>query len=90
MSQVIECRSTLAIYEDNLMELHNRLTKWHSERRYDKCFTCRERERRAIDVAKLQGLIDRVEAAILGDDARVDIDLTERLGIAYSTGFGYY
>ncbi len=90
MSQVIECRSSHAIYEDNLTELHNRLTKWHRERKYDKCFTGRERERRTTDVAKLQGLIDEVEAAILGGEEHVDIYRVERMGINYASNLGYY
>ena len=91
MSVVIECRSTQQIHEDNIVELHNRLSKWMKQLRNERCMDYREVEWKAAQVVRLQKLIDNTEAVLLGDvpASMFDVHITERLGIKYSSMLRY-
>lgn len=91
MSVVIECRSTKQIHEDNVVELHTRLCKWMKQLQNERCMDYREVEWKAVQVVRLQKLIDNTEAVLLGDvpAAMFDVCLTERLGIKYSSMLRY-
>ena len=87
MATVIQCRSTTQIHEDNIVELHNRLTKWMRQLKNERCLDYRDIEWKAAQVVRLQKLIDNTEAVLLGDvpAAMFDVCITERLGIKYSS-----
>ena len=87
MATVITCRSTKQIHEDNVVELHTRLTKWMRQLKNERCLDYREVEWKATQVVRLQKLIDNTEAVLLGDvpASMFDVCLTERLGIKYSS-----
>lgn len=91
MAAVITCRSTKQIHEDNVVELHTRLTKWMRELKNERCLDYREVEWKTVQVVRLQKLIDNTEAVLLGDvpAAEFDVCLTERLGIKYSSMLRY-
>lgn len=91
MATVITCRSTKQIHEDNVVELHTRLTKWMRELKNERCFGCRDIEWKAAQVVRLQKLIDNTEAVLLGDApaATFDVCITEHLGIKYSSMLRY-
>lgn len=91
MSVVIECRSTKQIHEDNVVELHTRLCKWMKQLQNERCMDYREVEWKAVQVVRLQKLIDNTEAVLLGDvpASMFDVCLTERLGIKYSSMLRY-
>ena len=87
MATVITCRSTVQIHEDNVVELHNRLTKWMRQLQNERCFDNRDIEWKAAQVARLQKLIDNTEAVLLGDvpASEFNVYITERRGIKYSS-----
>lgn len=87
MSTVIACRSTKQIHEDNIVELHNRLTKWMRRLKDERCLNYRDIEWKAAQAVRLQKLIDNTEAVLLGDvpAAMLDVCITEHLGIKYSS-----
>lgn len=91
MATVIQCRSTTQIHEDNIVELHNRLTKWMRQLKNERCLDYRDIEWKAAQVVRLQKLIDNTEAVLLGDvpAAMFDVCFTERQGIKYSTMLRY-
>lgn len=91
MTTVIQCRSTKQIHEDNIVELHNRLTKWMRQLKNERCFDYREVEWKTVQVVRLQKLIDNTEAVLLGDvpASSFDVHITEHLGIKYSTMLRY-
>lgn len=91
MPVVIECRSTQQIHEDNVVELHNRLSKWMKQLKNERCMDYREVEWKAVQVVRLQKLIDNTEAVLLGEvpASEFNVYLTERLGIKYSTILRY-
>ena len=91
MATVIQCRSTKQIHEDNIVELHNRLTKWMRQLKNERCLDYREVEWKTVQVVRLQKLIDNTEAVLLGDvpTSEFDVCLTERLGIKYSSMLRY-
>lgn len=91
MATVITCRSTKQIHEDNVVELHNRLTKWMRQLQNERCMDYREVEWKAVQVVRLQKLIDNTEAVLLGEvpASMFDVCLTERLGIKYSSMLRY-
>lgn len=82
--EAIVCRSSEQIYEDNLVELHNRLTRWKTQLINTGCCDYRDMDWKKAQLARLQSLIDRVENAILNGNA-IDIRNTEVLGIKYSS-----
>lgn len=87
MATVITCRSTKQIHEDNVVELHNRLTKWMRRLKNERCLDYRDIEWKTAQIVRLQKLIDNTEAVLLGDvpAAMFDVCITERLGIKYSS-----
>ena len=87
MATVITCRSTKQIHEDNVVELHTRLTKWMRELKNERCFGYRDIEWKAAQVVRLQKLIKDTEEVITGEMPLCDFDvyLVERLGIKYSS-----
>ena len=87
-SQVIECRSLTQAYEDNLVELHNRLTKWSKQLYNERCFGPQEYTWKQCQLKKLDALIVKTESAILDGD-HIDIYITEMLGIKYSSMMRY-
>lgn len=91
MPVVIECRSTVQIHEDNVVELHNRLSKWMQQLKNERCFDNRDIEWKAAQVARLQKLIDNTEAVLLGEvpASEFNVYLTERRGIKYSSMLRY-
>lgn len=91
MATVIACRSTKQIHEDNIVELHNRLTKWMRQLKNERCLDYRDIEWKAAQVVRLQKLIDNTEAVLLGDvpASMFDVCFTERLGIKYSSMLRY-
>lgn len=91
MITVIACRSTQQIHEDNVVELHNRLTKWMRQLKNERCLDYREVEWKTVQVVRLQKLIDNTEAVLLGEvpASTFDVGITERLGIKYSTMLRY-
>ena len=86
--EAIVCRSSEQIYEDNLSELHTRLTQWKRRMENEGCFDWRQREFKSTQLYKLSALIASVENAIL-NDTYVNINSTELLGIKYSTLIRY-
>ncbi len=86
--EAIVCRSSEQIYEDNVMELHTRLTTWERKLKTEGCYDYSEREFKYAQLEKLRGLIAKVEEAILNGHY-VDIRITEMLGIKYSTLLRY-
>lgn len=91
MPVVIECRSTVQIHEDNVVELHNRLSKWMQQLKNERCLDNRDIEWKAAQVVRLQKLIDATEAVLLGEvpASEFNVYLTERRGIKYSTMLRY-
>ena len=91
MPAVIECRSTVQIHEDNVVELHTRLSKWMRQLKNERCFDNRDIEWKAAQIVRLQKLIDDTEAVLLGEvpASTFNVCLTERLGIKYSTMLRY-
>lgn len=87
MPVVIECRSTQQIHEDNVVELHNRLTKWMRQLQNERCMDYRDIEWKAVQVVRLQKLIDNTEAVLLGevDASEFNVYITEHRGIKYSS-----
>lgn len=87
MTTVIQCRSTQQIHEDNVVELHNRLTKWMRQLKNERCLDYRDIEWKAAQVVRLQKLIDNTEAVLLGDvpASEFNVYITERRGIKYSS-----
>ena len=85
---VITCRSSEQIYEDNLVELHSRLSRWKKQLINSGCCDYRDMDWKKAQLARLQPLIDRTEKAILEGEF-VDICITERLGIKYSSMLRY-
>ena len=79
-SQVIECRSLTQAYEDNLVELHNRLTKWRKQLYNERCFGPQEYTWKQCQLKKLDALIVK---------NHIDIYITEMLGIKYSSMMRY-
>ena len=82
--EAIVCRSSAQIYEDNVCELHTRLTKWRRELRNAVCFDYRERERKTECLKRMDDLIARVERSIEHGGTFIEICTIERLGIAYA------
>lgn len=82
------CRSPIQEYEDNLVELHTRLTKWRKELVNERCFEPGEYSWKQSQLKKLDGLVVKTEAAILNGD-HIDIYVTETLGIKYSSMLRY-
>ena len=82
-SYTVYCRSSAQIYEDNVCELHTRLTCWQRELRNEPCFNHRERERKRECLKRLGELVQKVEYAI-EHATWLDIYSTERWGIAYA------
>ena len=78
--EAIVCRSSEQIYEDNVLELHTRLTAWTRDLANERCFTGREVQRKSDKLARMRALIAGVEDAIL-DGRRIDIYKVERAGI---------
>lgn len=78
--EAIVCRSSEQIYEDNVCELHTRLTQWLRTLRNERTFDWRDRERKTRNVEKLSALVLKVEYAI-ENDVHIDIRSTELLGI---------
>lgn len=84
--EAIACRSIEQAQEDNVCELHTRLTRWLMELRATKCFDSYDQRRKCFGVEKLKGLIEEVELAIEQDKAdKVNVCIVERLGIRYSS-----
>ena len=73
--EVIVCRSSEQIYEDNVLELHTRLITWQRELANERCFTGREVQRKSDKLARMRALVADVEDAIL---AGRRIDLSSR------------
>ena len=84
MSDVIVCRSSAQIYEDNVCELHTRLTKWRRELSNEPCFDYRERDRKRECLKRMDDLIQRVERSIEHGGTFIELHTIERLGIAYA------
>lgn len=82
--EAIVCRSSEQIYEDNVLELHTRLTAWTRELANERCFTSGEVARKADKLARMRALVADVEAAIM-EDRRLSIDYLERNGIRTSS-----
>ena len=91
MPVVIECRSTQQIHEDNVVELHTRLCKWMRQLQNERCMDYRDIEWKAVQVVRLQKLIDNTEAVLLGDvpASEFNVYITEHRGIKYSTMLRY-
>jgi len=84
--EAIACRSIEQAQEDNVCELHTRLTRWLMELRATKCFDSYDQRRKYLNVEKLKGLIEKVEFAIeQGKPDKVNVYIVERLGIKYSS-----
>ena len=86
--EAIVCRSSEQIYEDDLVELHNRLTRWKTQLINTGCYDYRDMDWKKAQLARLQSLIDRVENVILNENA-IDIRNTEVLGIKCSSMLRY-
>ena len=88
---VIVCRSTQQIDEDNVCELHNRLTRWLRTLRNQQCFDWRERDWKQQQIVKMERLIATVEEVINGERplSQLNIYTTETLGIKYSSMLRY-
>ena len=82
------CRSPIQAYEDNLVELHNRLTLWLKQLRNERCFEPHDYTWKQSQLKKLEALVAKTEAAILDGD-HIDIYITETLGIKYSAMLRY-
>ena len=82
--EVIVCRSSKQIYEDNLCELHTRLTRWTKELVNELCFSSSEVARKRDKLTRMQTLIDSVEAAMLSS-RYIDINAVELRGIRTSS-----
>lgn len=86
--EAIVCRSSEQIYEDNVCELHNRLTRWSKQLRNEGCYDYRDVKWKKEQLVRLQALIDKVEAAIL-EGSYIHVGATEALGIKYSSMIRY-
>lgn len=62
--EAIVCRSSEQIYEDNVLELHTRLTAWTRELANERCFTPRECPRKAGKLVRMRALIAGVESGL--------------------------
>ena len=82
--EAIVCRSSAQIYEDNILELHTRLTAWTRELANERCFTSREVARKADKLARMRALVADVEDAILVG-CRIDLYEVEMAGIRTSS-----
>lgn len=82
--EVIVCRSSEQIYEDNVLELHTRLEKWTKELANERCFTGREVQRKSDKLVRMRALVADVEEAIL-DGRRIDLYEVEMAGIRTSS-----
>jgi len=91
MATVIHCRSTTQVHEDNVVELHNRLTKWMRQLKNERCLDNRDIEWKAAQIVRLQKLIDNTEAVLLGDvpASTFNVYITEHRGIKYSSMLRY-
>lgn len=91
MSVTIECRSSVQIDEDNVCELHNRLTKWMRELRNERCFDYKDIEWKRAQMTRLEKLIVDTEQVINGEMPLQDFNvwIVERLGIKYSSMLRY-
>ena len=77
MSKVIVCRSSEQIYEDNVCELHTRLTRWRRELRNAPYWVAFDLEHKRECIKRFDALIQEVERAIERDEP-VDIYTIER------------
>lgn len=85
-AQVIECRSSQQIYEDGLVAIHDRCTKWKTELRNARCFTWQDREWKISQLKGMDALIGEIEAAILGEsDLPIDLYILELTAIRCSS-----
>ena len=82
--EAIVCRSSAQIYEDNVLELHTRLTAWTRELANERCFTEREVQRKAGKLVRMRALIADVENAIL-DERYINLYRIEMEGIRTSS-----
>ena len=82
--EAIVCRSSEQIYEDNLCELHTRLTRWTKELANEPCFISFEVARKRDKLTRMQTLIDFVEDAMLAG-RYVNIYAVELRGIQTSS-----
>ena len=82
--EVIVCRSSEQIYEDNLCELHTRLTRWTKELANERCFSSSEVARKRDKLTRMQTLIDSVEDAMI-NSRHIDINVVELRGIRTSS-----
>ena len=82
--EVIVCRSSAQIYEDNVLELHTRLTRWTRELANERCFTGREVQRKSDKLARMRALVADVEDAIIWD-RQLDLYEVEMAGIRTSS-----
>ena len=72
------------IYEDNVLQLHTRLTARTRELANERCFTPRECSRKAGKLVRMRALIAGVESAIL-DGRYIDLYRIETEGIRTSS-----
>ncbi len=82
--EAIVCRSSEQVYEDNILELHTRLTAWTRELANERCFTPRECSRKAGKLVRMRALIAGVESAIL-DGRYISLYRIETEGIRTSS-----
>ena len=82
--EVIVCRSSEQIYEDNLCELHTRLTRWTKELANERCFSSSEVARKRDKLARMRALVADVEASII-EDRQLDLYEVEMAGIRTSS-----